>query len=191
MINDTRIEFLFIRASILFLDNIFPFALLYCALVAASKVVPTLSRLCCLPQSIVAWLAWEVAFYFCIFRPRLDNLQRDAVHPELAERAERDRLFHLCNTNIPDPEEYLRNWFGGAKKDEIKRENVKEFLRWAFLSSREIRDEFEEEIEMYTRKTEETLGRTLPEGRGSAKCLRLTLDEIHFRRRSFLWYMVL
>ena len=190
MINDTRAEFLFIRACILFLNNIFPFASLYCGLVAASTVFSPLSRFCCLPLPIFAWLAWEVVFHFLIFRPRFDALQRDAVHPELSSRAEREKLFNRCNQNIPDPEAYLRKWFGEANTDEIKRENVKEFLRWAFLDSREIREEYEEEIESYTKRTEEMLGRHLPEGRGTAKSLRLTLDEIHFGHRSFLWYMV-
>jgi hypothetical protein len=191
MINDTPAGFIFIRACILFLDSIFPFAFLYCALVAVSKGAPFLSRLNCLPVPVLAWLTWEVLFHFFIFRPRFDSLQRDAVHPELASRAEREKLFDRCNQNIPDPEAYLSNWFGGREKDEIKRENVKEFLRWAFLNSRDIREEYEEEIEMYTKKTEEMLGRPIPDGRGSAKSLRLTLDKIRFGHRSFLWYMVL
>jgi len=190
MINNTRAEFIFIRACILFLDNILPVALFYCALVAASKALPPLSRLCCLPKSIFAWLAVEVAFNLFIFRPRFRTLRRDAVHPEPMPRVEREKLFDRCERNIPDPETYLNRWLGGAKNDDIKRENVKEFLRWAFLNTGAVQEEYEEEIERYTRKTEEMVGRRFSEGWGSAKSLRLTLDDIYFCDRSFLWYMV-
>jgi hypothetical protein len=65
-----------------------------------------------------------------------------------------------------------------APISEINRENVKEFLRWAFLDTGDHVEEHEEELEEYLGELEKLLGRKLEPGRGSAKCLRLTLDKV-------------
>ena len=36
---------------------------------------------------------------------------------------------------VEDPEKYLSQWFLGEQEEHIKRDNVKEFIRWVFLNS--------------------------------------------------------
>ncbi|RFU26628.1 hypothetical protein B7463_g9705, partial [Scytalidium lignicola] len=72
---------------------------------------------------------------------------------------------------------------------EIKRENVKDFLRWAFLSKGEPDPMDDEELEEYIAEIEKLLNRKLEPGRGSAKCLRLTLEKVDTYHRSLIWYL--
>lgn len=92
--------------------------------------------------------------------------------------------------NIADPEAYLQKWFLGAPLSEIKRENVKEFFLWAFFNRGGPPGDDDEELEDYVFATEKLLGKPIEEGRGNAKCLRLTLDRVDMLHRSLVWYIV-
>ncbi len=189
MIGTSTPEYIFIRGCIIFLHYIAPVSLLYCVLLLY-RLLP--STLCVnrAPLPIEAWLISEAVFFTVIFLPHKYHLQRPAIHPELPSRAERQELFRRCNTNVKDPEKYLRQWFLGAKKESIKRENLKEFIRWAFLNTEEVKEEDEDEVEGYVGATEKLLERDLPSGKGRARSLRLTLDRVDFLHRSLLWYLV-
>ena len=91
---------------------------------------------------------------------------------------------------MKDPEKYLSQWFLGAPEEQIKRENVKEFIRWAFLNTEQTKSEDEVEVEGYVKAMEKLLGRDIPSGKGSAKSLRLTVDKVDCLHRSLLWYLV-
>jgi len=93
---------------------------------------------------------------------------------------------------VENPEKYLSQWFLGAEEGHIKRENVKEFIRWAFLNAGPAvnEDEDEREVESYISALEKLLGRDIPLGKGSAKSLRLTMDKVDCLHRSLLWYLV-
>jgi hypothetical protein len=65
----------------------------------------------------------------------------------------------------------------------IKRENVKEFFRWAFLNTGIVDPSYVDEVE--TR-----MGTRFQEGKTDAKCLRLTLDKVNALHSSLTWYMV-
>lgn len=84
----------------------------------------------------------------------------------------------------------MTKWFRDAQTAEIKRENVKDFLRWAFLNMAEPDPVYDEELEEYVGGLERLLGRQLEAGRGNAKCLRLTLDKVDMLHRSLTWYLV-
>ncbi len=73
---------------------------------------------------------------------------------------------------------------------EIRRENVKDFLRWAFLDTKEPYPTHDEELEEYVGEVEKLLRRQLEPGRGKAKCLRLTHDKVEMLHRSLTWYFV-
>ncbi len=149
-------------------------------------------------QSSVAWafggmLALETAFALTIYYPFKARLRTEARHPPLPIRAKRERLFYKCIANVPEPEHYLRFLFLGAAPSEIKRENMREFLLWAFFdrdSSQDPDPEVEEELAIYIREMELLLGRALEDGRGSATCLRPTLDVVETRYRSVAWYFI-
>lgn len=143
-----------------------------------------------IPRLLEAWLAIEAAFYLAIYLPRRAYLQSPTQHPVSVCRNDRQSLFRRCLESIPDPEYYLKKWFKDAPAAEIKRENVKEFFRWAFLNKRDVNPEHDEELEEYTDQLEKLLGRTIDPGRGHAECLRLSVDSVTMMHRSLTWYLV-
>ncbi|ELR10027.1 hypothetical protein GMDG_04432 [Pseudogymnoascus destructans 20631-21] len=90
---------------------------------------------------------------------------------------------------IPDPDTYLDRWFLGALQEEIKHENVKEFIQWAFFNRGGEAGDDEEESDEYVAAYETSVGRKFEPGRGKAESLRLTLDPIDMLHRSLAWYM--
>ncbi|KAJ2999360.1 hypothetical protein NUW58_g26 [Xylaria curta] len=114
-------------------------------------------------------------------------------HPPLLPHAERRALFIRCLNNVPDVASYLRTWFLGSEKSDIRIDNVREFLSWAFFNrhpGNETAAELEE-LDEYVAEIERRLGHKLEPGRGGAKSLRLTLDDIEIRYRSVLWYFII
>lgn len=190
MIGTSIAEYIFIRGCVLFLHNIAPASLLYCVLLLYPLPTPLSNYR--LPPYVETWLVAEAAFFTIFFLPYKYHLQRPAVHPQLPSREERAKLFKRCNNTVEDPEKYLSQWFLGAEEGHIKRENVKEFVRWAFLNAgqAENEDEDEDEVEGYVNAMEKLLGREIPSGKGSAKSLRLTVDKVDCLHRSLLWYLV-
>jgi hypothetical protein len=132
----------------------------------------------------------EAISYFLLYLPLKHYLGRSATHPDPFPRVEREKLARRCWSTVTDPEKYLSQWFRGAKKEDIKRENVKEFIHWAFFNAEKVTESDEEEVESYLKETERLLGRELPPGRGSAKSIRLTLDSVGCSYRSLFWYFV-
>lgn len=184
MIGTTTPEYVFIRASIACLRAITPLSILYCGFCVVDPPRSTF------PRVLAAWAAVETAFYFLVYLPRRRYLQRPARHPTLLSREHRQLLFQRCYQTIPNPEQYLTNWFLGSPLSEIKRENIKDFFRWAFLNTGDFDASDNEELERYVGGVEELLGRQIEPGRGRAACLRLTIDRVDMMHRSFAWYMV-
>jgi pimeloyl-ACP methyl ester carboxylesterase len=187
MIGTSRAEYWFIRFCIVGLHYLVPLCLLYCALViifhgfrtALTSPVPLIIESIALAESL---------FFLVVYLPYSSFLQRNAIHPPAPSRAERAELFRLCNDNIADCEAYLQKWFLGSDPKEIKRENVKVFLLWAFFNRGGPPGDDNEELEEYVTATEKLLGRPIEEGRGNAQCLRLTLDRVDMLHRSLTWY---
>ncbi|UNI16736.1 hypothetical protein JDV02_003146 [Purpureocillium takamizusanense] len=176
-------DYIFIRTCILFLHLVVPLSVIY------SLVGPLVRLPFRLPRVLQLWLALEAAFYLAVYLPRKAYLQKAARHPLPPCREERKELFERCHSNIPDPVQYLRKWFRGAPVADIKRENVKDFFRWAFFNTGEREPAYDEELEEYVGEMEKLLGRKLEPGRGNAKCLRLTLDKVEMLHRSLAWYL--
>ncbi len=169
---------------------------------ALSPLKPS-SRILIPTCGIVGLFTIEVAYALTLYWPHRARHRREAKYPVPLTSAERNALFERCLENVPDKERYFRLWFLGAETKDIQRENVKEFLLWAFfdtdgslhgrvagiaedgpMSSGDV----DKEVEGYLDRTEELLGRKLPPGRGTAKSLRLTIDGIDTRYRSVIWY---
>lgn len=183
MIGTSSLDFVLIRACILALQGIVLLSIVY-SLLPLHFLLHLQA-----PAVIEKWMHLEAAFYILIYLPRRAYLQAAARHPPLFSRAERRALFRRCHDNIPDPERYLRKWFRDAPISEIKRDNVDEFLRWAFFNGH-AGPEHNDELGEYLRLTEELLGRKLEPGRGRATCLRLTLDKVDMLHRSLVWYAI-
>ncbi|KAI4283475.1 MAG: hypothetical protein L6R38_002117 [Xanthoria sp. 2 TBL-2021] len=183
MIGTAWWQFIFIRSCIVLLQYFVPLSALFCVVLLFFQ--PLRHRI---PGLVVAWAVAETLFFLLVFLPRYFILQRDALHPPALPRDERQRLFRLCFETVPDPELYLTGWFRGAPRSEIRRENVKEFLCWSFLNKRHYGLLDDQELEDYTDQVETILGRSLPSGKGNAKPLRLTLDEVPMLHRPLIWY---
>ncbi|KAJ3453231.1 hypothetical protein MRS44_013203 [Fusarium solani] len=182
MIGISAWDYIFIRTCIFVLHLVAPLSVLY-SLVSWLLHLPFR-----IPRVLEVWLALEAVFYLLVYLPRRTYLQAVVAHPA-GGRDERRRLFWRCHINIPDPERYLKRWFRDAPTAEIKRENVKDFFRWAFLHSGEPDPAYDEELEEYVGEMEKLLGRKLEPGRGNAQSLRLTLDKVEMLHRSLTWYL--
>ncbi|KAJ3458729.1 hypothetical protein MRS44_012838 [Fusarium solani] len=192
MIGTSFGEWILIRLSVAFFRYaplIYIFLILLLPLVAPFSIVfpPT----CVLLAALLA----EGTFYVFIYRPYLKRLKRNAVHPSPLSREERRVLFDRCFRHVPSPESYLTWWFLGADPDDIRRDNIKEFLLWAFFergdgSVDEPDEAVDEELEQYVTLLEQRLGRQLPSGRGNIQSLRLTFDKITTTYRGLAWYVI-
>ncbi|KAI9684195.1 MAG: hypothetical protein M1829_003465 [Trizodia sp. TS-e1964] len=183
MIGTSVTDYWLIRTSIALLRAITPLSILYCLAGPIFLPVSFPFFLCGI------WPFAESCFYLFAYLPRRYYLQRHCTHPPLASYDERQKLFALCQENIPDPEVYLSKWFLDSPLENIKRENVKEFYRWAFLNTADASPEFDEEMESYVDRLETNLGRKIEPGRGSATCLRLTIDKVKMQSRPLIWYL--
>jgi hypothetical protein len=140
------------------------------------------------------------------------------VHPEVLGKEQRKELYWRCWDRIPNPEWYLSRWFSGARIWEVRRDNVAEFFRWALLNrgdesvkntssgvadanvdgsdgERDVEDsqvkrEEQEELDEYVDGIQTLLGRRLEPGRGTAKSLRISIDEVKMLHRPAVWYLV-
>lgn len=184
MVGTSTWDYVFVRGCIILLHTVAPLSIIYSG---ASSFVHLSYRL---PRPIEVWFASEALFFLFFYLPRKAYLQYPATQPRTPCREDRRKLFQRCHESIPDPNRYLAKWFLDAPVAEIKRENIKEFFRWAFLNMADPDPEYDEELEEYTRKMEKMLGRNLAPGRGSAKCLRLTFEEVKMLQRSLFWYFV-
>jgi hypothetical protein len=189
---------------------VLPLSIFFCSFSIAEHPQTAFTRF------LLVWAVLETAFWLLVFIPRKRSLQAEAPHPPPPAAAERKELFWKIWGNIPEPEGYLSRWFLGARSAEIKRENVKEFFRWALLyrgdekaesnirsepvagedDGIEVDDEVgrkadeERELNEYVDGVQTLLGRPIEPGRGPAKSLRLTVDEVKMLHRPVLWYLV-
>ena len=198
MIGTSVPEYLFIRVSILGIRAITPLSIFYCSFSIADH--PTTG----FRKFLLAGAVLETAFWLLVFLPRKRTLHAAASHPPPLEKEERKALFWKCWDRIPNPEYYLSKWFLGARSYEIRRDNVHDFFRWALLnegdaapnakplSDEQLARKLDEDAELdeYVDGTQTLLGRPLDPGRGSAKSLRLTVDDINMLHRPLFWYLL-
>jgi hypothetical protein len=192
-------QYLFIQLCIFGLRAVTPLSVFYVSFSVAEH--PTSAG----GKFLLTWSIIETLFWVLVFIPRKRALQTSAKHPPLLNKEERKQLFWKCWDNIPNPEYYVSKWFLGARPGDVRRENVKEFFEWALLNrgtenedelvrraqeDPEAKIEEEEELNSYVDGTQTLLGRTIAPGRGSAKSLRLTIDEVNMLHRPVVWYLV-
>jgi pimeloyl-ACP methyl ester carboxylesterase len=191
-------EYIFIRICIPLLQYPFPiYVLLILVSILAGLPQPGIPSIV-IASVFAAGLVAEILYAVFIFIPYKRRLRELARHPALPSAQSRRDLFRRCMSKVPNPEHYLRTWFLGANLKDIKRENVREFILWAFFDHGSLREnevgglgeEMEAEVDDYLAEVEATLGHKLEPGRGPAKCLRLTVDDIETRYRSWIFYFL-
>jgi hypothetical protein len=185
MLNNTTGEYIFIRGCIVFLRSIAPLSITY-----TSLFVLGLLHSYRLPWFVEVLALAETLFYALFWIYRKSYLQRPATHPPLYSEETRRQLVKRCIDLIPNHETYISKWFLGASPQDVKRENVEEFFRWAFFNTSQSDPVYDEELADYIKMLEDCIGRTLEPGRGDVKCLRLTVDNVVILHRSLVWYFV-
>ncbi|KAI0396418.1 Alpha/Beta hydrolase protein [Xylariaceae sp. FL0594] len=195
MIGTSLPEYVFIRISIFLLRYATPICLA-CVLFIIGGMGPARALSEIGSQVAIALLLaysiLDVLYALLIFYPYNRRLRLQAEHPPLRPEEKRLRLFEKVLDNIPDPVQYLRGWFLGADDAHICRENVEEFLSWAFFDRRprHLYPAERDELGEYVHRLEQRLGRPLNTGRGNIKSFRLTLDDVEVRYRSVIWYLI-
>ncbi|OHF04667.1 hypothetical protein CORC01_00138 [Colletotrichum orchidophilum] len=201
MLGRTLHEYIFIRACITPLRYpVVPYLALLFACFLGANYTQFPSRWVTTAGVITCMAATELIYALFIWLPYTKRLREPAKHPSPSSPAERLALFERCMATIPDFERYIRMWFLGADMSDIRRDNVREFLLWAFFDMGEddikkasARDgeNYDVEVEQYVTRSERLLGRPLKPGRGPAKCLRLTIDSVDTKYRSVWWYAIM
>ena len=184
MIGNSTAEYIWVRTWVFILNSIAPLSVAYFVLTIFLRPSGLI------PQLIGYWAAAETTFYFLTYVYQEFHLQRPALHPDPPSKEERDKLFQRCLDSTKDPQSYIEKWFLGTPIAEVKRENLKEFFRWAFLNADAHDDQYDDEVEEYVRKFEQQVGWKFEPGRADVKCIRLTIDAVGCLHRSLIWYMV-
>lgn len=184
MIGNSTAEYIWVVTWAGILHSIGPISVIYCLLATF------LHRYLQPARYLQYWAFVETIFYFLTYIYQRHHLQRPALHPPPISEEERNKLFDLCLNSTQDYEQYISKWFLDEPLSAIKRENVKEFYRWAFLNTDVADPSHEDELEMYVEKLEERIGVQFEQGIGEVKSVRLTLDKVNALHRSLIWYMV-
>ncbi|KAK8122699.1 Alpha beta hydrolase fold family [Apiospora sp. TS-2023a] len=191
MLGNSLQELLFIRLCIVLLQYGTPILLAGLAAAAATGGWDALRH----PASEIAigYVLLDALYLVFLWIPYNRRLRDEADHPPPLSPEDRRALFLRCDENVPDFDRYLRLWFLGADPTEIRRDNVRDFVLWAFFDRRPGAESEDEAAECtgYLDIIEQRLGHELKPGRGSAQSLRLTFDEIETRYRSFIWYILI
>jgi hypothetical protein len=171
----------------MFLRSIAPLSITYTSLLVLGVLGSLQLRL---PFYIEYLAVAETLFYAWFYLYRKFYLQLPAVHPPLYSERTRRELVRRCIQLMPDHNAYISKWFLGADPKDVKRENIKEFFRWAFFNSALSNPDLDTELEEYVCQLENAIGRKFEPGRGNVTCLRLTLDHVQILHRSLVWYFV-
>ena len=135
-----------------------PFVVAGCALLPFLFVLPFVSA-----GWVVAEGAWLVHRRY--LRHRHEQFTPAPDNP--ARRKQMERMLLMKDDVIPDFREFLREWFRGADPRLIRRENVKEFVRYGFYGGVDgpLGQAEEEEIEWWIGEVEHTWGIAFEPGR--------------------------
>ncbi|KAK1980737.1 hypothetical protein LZ30DRAFT_794792 [Colletotrichum cereale] len=140
--------------------------------------------------------AIEILFYLLFFLPYKWHLQTwKSYRPPQMGRAQRARLYHKLLSLVPDGEEFVRKWMLNAHMEDIRRDNMKDWLLWALFEqdnmvSRPTKD-VDQELEQCIDDMEEKFGIKLRTGRGNAEALRLMFDPVVIQHRSLFYYLAI
>lgn len=134
--------------------------------------------------------AFEILWYVFWFLPFKHRLQKRGFVPPQITKEERKDLFTKGMSTVPDLEAYVRGWFDKAHMEDIRRDNLKEWLLWSLFGRDGNFGDDATELEEYIQELEERMMVTFKKGRGDAKALRLSFDPVKMTHRSLLFYSV-
>ncbi|KAH8884368.1 hypothetical protein GQ53DRAFT_880118 [Thozetella sp. PMI_491] len=194
IVNKTWPEYIAVRALIVFMRDLPWLCLGYLFVVFALGGVPAIAH----PVSLVIESigAIELLFYLFFFLPYRNYLQTHKIYrPRRIDRSERAQLFYKGLDLVPhnDVAAYLRKWLLDAPLEDIRRENVKDWLLWALFDidnqKEPVSMEINAELEQYITEAENRVGVKIPEGRGDIEAMRLCYDPVIIQHRTLLHYL--
>ncbi|TEA12995.1 hypothetical protein C8034_v005508 [Colletotrichum sidae] len=192
MLNRTVHELVFIRVWILLMRYpIIPYISILTACYLGANHSQSPGQWTTTAWVVSGMVLVELLYVLFIWLPYTRRLKEPAEHPPPSSPADRRALFERCMGTVPNYEGYLRMWFLGAEASEIRRDNVREFLLWAFFDVEEGSDggeDYSVEVDEYISYIEAGMGTPFEQGRGRAKCLRLTVDSVEPTYRTVWWY---
>lgn len=192
IVNNSWPEYLAIRLLILLMRDLGLLCLGYFFIVFALGGLIAIAH----PVSIAIETlgAIEILFYILFFLPYRFFLQNHRPYkPTPLKRDERAKLFYKSMSLIPDAEQFLRKWANNAHLEDIRIDNVKDWLLWALFEIEDIREisrDTHDELDEYIKQIRQQLGLDLKPGRGPAETLRLSFDPIYIEHRSLVYYLV-
>ncbi|KAL1864913.1 hypothetical protein Daus18300_007480 [Diaporthe australafricana] len=179
-------ELIFVRVTAVLL--IYPGLLCagYFVIAALAGGVPAIAH----PLSIFVEVygAIEILWYLFWFLPFKHRLQKPGLAPSQMTREERKALFTQGMDVVPDLETYVRGWFDKAHMEDIRRDNLRDWLLWSLFGREGIYGDDADELDEYIAELEERMAVTFKKGRGDAKPLRLSFDSVKMTHRSLLFY---
>ncbi|KAF5487437.1 hypothetical protein CGCS363_v013121 [Colletotrichum siamense] len=194
IVQKTWPQYIAIRILIVLMKDLGLLCLTYFYAIFALGGVPAIVH----PFSIVIEVigAIEILFYLFFFLPYKWYLQSfKPYRPPPMSRSQRAQLFYKALSLVPDGEDFVRKWMLNAHIEDIRRENLKDWLLWGLFerdgTTERPTQEIDEECERYIDDAEEKFGIKLKPGRGNAEALRLTFDPVIIRHRSLFYYVVI
>ncbi|KAL8366796.1 hypothetical protein RB595_008753 [Gaeumannomyces hyphopodioides] len=149
------------------------------------------------PASLVIEVlgAIEILWYFLFFLPCRWLLQNYKPYtPPPMNRTQRAWLFRKAISLTPDMETWIRMWANNAHMEDIRVDNVKDWLLWGLFERDGMKDlgpDVEAELDGYIEEIKQGFGIALKPGRGTAESVRLSFDPIDMRHRSLTYYMLI
>lgn len=143
-------------------------------------------------RSVLLYMYGE-ALFFLYYQLRGIQIQPRSKAPKLDEKS-RDALFFNCIDHVGrDTTKWLRSWHFDAPLDQMKRENVEEFIAWGFMSStvKQLSNKEAQIVKEYVDEIEKRRGAPFKPGITTGlKSMTFTNDPITFQTRPFIYYAV-
>ncbi len=189
MLKDGLLTRIFIRGSILGLRAIAPVSFGYCVFRAAGW---TWTEHHILEILVDTYAIGESVFFFLVYLPRKWWLNRPALisSTSLSTPEQRKALFLKSWDATSDPRGYLSGWFKGKPIDDLRCEDVKDFISWRLWNKTKRSQEDESELTEYLTIVEEILQWKFPPGRSGKTSMAVTFEPLQMRHRPLIWYLV-
>jgi pimeloyl-ACP methyl ester carboxylesterase len=191
MLPDTRGTRIFSQAFAWYFQAIAPLSFAYCSYRMLGII--GISRVPHLPKAFELWLLAETSFYLLIYLPMSIGVHGPAMSLAIPDRAKRHHLFNKCIATITDPVRYVSLWHRGAPIERIGREDVKEWICWAFMNKGNWDSDEDTELDQYVNNLEKLFadGLKFKEGHGTGvKTLRFSLDPVNLTHKPLLFYVL-
>ncbi|KAG4418795.1 hypothetical protein IFR04_008077 [Cadophora malorum] len=188
MLPSSRGTLIFSRIFAWYFQSIAPLSIGYCILVTFNLL--PFQRL---PTALEAWLLAESLFYLAVYLPMSHAVHGVALKVDASTRSQRRDLFNKCISTITNPVKYVSLWHRGAPIESIRRDNVKEWICWAFLDIGFGGPDEDEELEEYVDLMEEILPGDMkfsPGKNSAVKTLRFSLDPVNISPKPLLFYVL-